>query len=346
MGKINVIEPIFINNYVAVAMSSSDAYLPYLSVCIQSLVDNSSVDTNYDIVVFSTSTDECKKQLIVEHFRADNISIRFFNPKDYFKNIKLNITHSYFNEACYFRIVAPVVMSKYSKLIFTDIDLLFLTDVKELYDNNVDGYCLAACKEPLWEILIDENAVFKTMHIKEYTKSVLNISADQYFNTGVVLFNVTKYNEENCFEKLVDLIKNNFFLYQEQCALNKLCNSEIKPLEKNWNSEIDVHLSNAFYDYQKSKIIHFLGKNKPWLYKNEDYADVWWAYAEKTPFMNEIIKGLKHQQKIIKNQINSIMLKVLKYKILSSLTFGEKHKYYYDKYLNNKKNVEILEKQL
>lgn len=46
------LKPAFIDNYTAIAMSSSDEYLPYLSVCLQSLVDNASDKHNYDIVIF------------------------------------------------------------------------------------------------------------------------------------------------------------------------------------------------------------------------------------------------------------------------------------------------------
>ena len=49
------LKPAFIDNYTAIAMSSSDEYLPYLSVCLQSLVDNASDKHNYDIVIFSST---------------------------------------------------------------------------------------------------------------------------------------------------------------------------------------------------------------------------------------------------------------------------------------------------
>ena len=45
------IEPIWKENYSAIAMASSDEYLPYLCVCLQSLINKTSKKHNYDIVI-------------------------------------------------------------------------------------------------------------------------------------------------------------------------------------------------------------------------------------------------------------------------------------------------------
>ena len=41
------LEPIFKNNYTAIAMSSSNEYVPYLSTCLQSLKEHANTDHNY-----------------------------------------------------------------------------------------------------------------------------------------------------------------------------------------------------------------------------------------------------------------------------------------------------------
>jgi len=38
------IEPIWKDNYVAIAMSCSNEYVPYLSVCLQSLIEHTSAN--------------------------------------------------------------------------------------------------------------------------------------------------------------------------------------------------------------------------------------------------------------------------------------------------------------
>ena len=80
--------PAFSDNFTTVAMSSSDEYLPYLAVSLQSLVDNSSNNHNYDIVIFSNTPMSSRKQTLLDKYNSKNISLRFYNPREILSNIK------------------------------------------------------------------------------------------------------------------------------------------------------------------------------------------------------------------------------------------------------------------
>ena len=47
------LKPAFDNNNIALAMSSSNEYAPYVSVLIQSIIDNAKSSNNYDILVLN-----------------------------------------------------------------------------------------------------------------------------------------------------------------------------------------------------------------------------------------------------------------------------------------------------
>ncbi len=341
----NIIKPIYNDNFVVIAMSSSEEYLPYVCVYLQSIIDASSCNCKYDIVIFSNSNNENKKKIIKDTYSKNNISVRFFNPHSFFKGLNLEITHDYFNEACYYRIVAPLIFQSYEKVIFTDIDLIALTDLKELYEVNIYNSPLMACKEPIWEYFIDNNICFRDLSFRKYSKDILQLKdIKKYYNTGIILFNVKKFLEGNYFNKLLNLIEQNHFIYQEQCALNCLLNDKILPLNKEWNYEIlDII---QYEDDIKPKILHFLGENKPWHYKNLDFAGIWWEYAQRTPFYNEIndryLRFKEKEVQVITNKIKLYQFKIFKYNILSSISFGEKKKYYSKKLKINKKELEKL----
>ncbi len=142
--EIKTLEPIFKDNYTAIAMSSSDEYIPYLSVCLQSLVEHTSNNHNYDIVIFSTSENELNKNIIIDTYSKKNISVRFYNPSEIVKDLKMTVTHKYFNEACYYRIASPLVMKSYNKVIFTDIDLIFNTDIQALSAIDIGDHPIAS----------------------------------------------------------------------------------------------------------------------------------------------------------------------------------------------------------
>ncbi|MBE7708051.1 MAG: glycosyltransferase family 8 protein [Cyanobacteria bacterium SIG27] len=292
----NTIKPIFSKNYSAIAMSSSEEYLPYLCVCLQSLIDNADKKHNYDIIIFSSCENEEKKNIVTSKYSKKNISVRFYNPKRHFENIKLYISAYYFNEACYYRIITPEAMPDYKKVVFTDIDLIFNSDIQELYNLDIAQYAFASCIEEIWEKYIDESISVQNVDIAEYSKTTLKLTdLKKYFNTGVAIINIEEFNKQNYCPKLKEIITKNNFLFQEQCALNVLLNSKTKVLPSEWNIEISKNYPEIYnkYNLKDMKIIHWLGPEKPWKYPDRPYAKLWWKYAKKTPYFNHLKKYKK-----------------------------------------------------
>ena len=330
------IMPAFKDNYTTVGMSSSDEYLPYLTVCLQSIVDNSCNFNNYDIVIFTSSNDDIKKKIIKNHFSKKNVSIRFYNPQHFFKDIKLRVTHDYFNEVCFYRIVAPFVFKNYKKVIFTDIDLVFKSDIKNLDSVDIGNSPLAACKEPLWESFIKKNINLKTINIVDYSKNVLKLKdINNYYNTGVVVFNIEEFNNNNYVEQLLNLINTTNFFYQEQCALNCLLNDKIYNLDSIWNGEVIENAVDNYSLFEKANVIHFLTKNKPWNSYKNPLNFIWWEYARKTPFYEQILYNMTNN--LIQTKLKNIKNKkkysfnYKKCSILKNITVGNAKKHYTNK---------------
>ena len=290
------IEPIWKENYSAIAMASSDEYLPYLCVCLQSLIDNTSKNHNYDIVVFSSGKDEERKKIIIDTYSSENVSIRFYDPSHYFSGIELYIGTDYFNEASYYRIIVPEVMPNYEKVIFTDIDLIFNADIKKLYEINIDNYPLAACIDGVWDELLEKDVPIGKTRTKNYTYNILNIAkGDNYYNTGVIIININEFKKNDYCSKLMKIIAENNLVYQDQDALNKLLTRKIFTLDENFNKQI-AHKSYHYIPKFKAKnynIIHWIGPNKAWLDKRKSLAGLWWKYAKRTPFYNETLQKYK-----------------------------------------------------
>lgn len=341
------LEPIWRDNYTAIAMSSSDEYIPYLSVCLQSLVEHSSQNHNYDIIIFSTSNNENYKNILIDHFNSNNISIRFFNPIKIFNGIELRITHDYFNEACYYRVAAPLVFKKYKKIIYTDIDLIFQADIKKLYEIDLGDHPLAACKEPIWEAFIKKHRSICGIDINEYAKNTLKLKdINTYYNTGVVLFNLDEFNKNNYTEQLLELINSNYLIYQEQCAFNLLLNDKILPLDSIWNGEVEPSIIYEYFEAKNVNILHYLGRVKPWRHPASNLASLWWNYARRTPFYEIILQRMSSNttsaiinarldrfkdevQKVFKYR--RIILKYWKCKFLYKFSLGKKKEHYKNK---------------
>lgn len=296
------VKPFWNDVKTAICVSSSDEYLPYLCVYLKSIAATSL--RKKDIIVFNRNISDSNKQKLLKCFSADEtIQIRFVDPSFLFKNVNLYVSHDYFKEECYYRVAATKLLNEYSKIIFTDLDLISNDDILNLADIDMKGCPIAACVEPIWrELYMQDNKIYNTS-IRKYTNDVLKLSNPFcYYNTGVVVFDVAECNRINMFDKIIDIIRKNNFLYQEQCALNVLFKDCFCTLPAVWNYELAPSLiSNTynfdFYNEYKenesiAKVFHFLGRYKPWKNPLEYKADIWWSYARKTPFYEEILARL------------------------------------------------------
>jgi lipopolysaccharide biosynthesis glycosyltransferase len=222
---------------------------------------------------------------------------------DLFHGVTLNVTRSHFSEECYFRLTAPLLLASYKKIIYTDIDMIICDDLLQLADIDMGGNVVGMCIEPIWKELYFDNKSINGLSIKDYTDHVLQLShPTEYYNAGLCVFDVEKYNSMGIFEKMKDVINSNELIYMDQCTLNICCAGFIYRLPDVWNYELGwIILHNLDqYDFYReyvtqekdAKILHFLGPRKPWKSPLEYKADLWWSYASRTPFFAEILARL------------------------------------------------------
>lgn len=299
------VKPVWNDVKSAICVSSSNEYVPYLCVYLKSVINSSS--SKKDIVIFERDISLHNKERILNYFLQDDVSVRFINPTSLFKNVNLYVSHDYFKEECYYRIAAPKLLNEYNKIIFTDLDLIVSDDILKLADIDMQGHPVAACIEPIWrELYMQNNKIYNTC-IRSYTNNVLKLSNPfMYYNTGVVVFDVKEYNRLNSFDLILDIISKNQLLYQEQCALNIFFKDNFYTLSQEWNYELAPSLVNNtyrfdFYDEYKekeknAKILHFLGRYKPWKNVQEYKASEWWHYARQIPFYEEILQRMIQHQ--------------------------------------------------
>ncbi len=295
MDTNGAIKPFFEGNYTAIACAASAEYAPYLAVYIQSIKEHASEKKFYDVVVFIRNWSEERKSAFSRYFGARNFSVRFVNPESLLKNYSFEIMAPYFARECYYRIVAPLFLKAYSRILYTDIDLIVLADVADIFDTDLGNATIAACVEPMYLSLYKNKRVISGVCMEDYVDKVLMMDPSDYRNTGVLLIDVKKYIQLDAYESMIDLISKNHFLHQEQCALNLFFKGKIAGLSHVWNYELfhPYHLRywpNYYIgDVSKIKVLHFLGGNKPWNDTMCRFGDIWWQYAKKSPFYEDIL---------------------------------------------------------
>ena len=329
------IRPAFKENNIAVVFSSSDEFSPYLAVALKSLVNNSSIDKNYDIIILEKSIRETNKKRILDICDGyKNISIRFINTKSIVSGIHFYVPTSDLSEETYYTILVPWVLSNYEKALVLDCDIIINHDVAELFNKDISEYYIAAVKEIIYLGFLNNPILNANNYVMDYTMIKLGMNQPyDYFNAGVLLINLKAFREKFTMQGLLKAIDENHYSIVEQDLLNSVCAEHVYFLEYNWNfmacltdpdiideklSPSDTTIPNlrlAPYEeqvkYKKASeqpyIYHYLTKMKPWKYPYLEYADIWWRVARTTVYYETFIYRLaSNRSAAFENQMSKV----------------------------------------
>ena len=270
MEKYQEIIPIF--------FAVDDEYIPFLAVTLQSIVEHSTEENYYVIKILCTNISEENKEKI-NKYTKDNISIEFVDLNYYIEKIKNKLyTRDYFSMTTYFRLFISNLYPQYNKAIYLDSDIVLLTDVVELYKEDIGDNLVGAVRDDI----IQQNEVFQ-----EYVEKVVGVSSyKNYFNAGMLIMNLDELRKNKFQEKFLYLLENvKYSVVQDQDYLNRICKGRVKLLDASWNV-----MPNATKDVNEDniKLIHYNYQYKPWHYDNIAYANYFWNFAQKTEFYDKL----------------------------------------------------------
>ncbi len=280
---------------IPIFFSTDDNYAPYLGVALKSLVDNVSKDYLCKIYVLTTELSSFNRHTLQHCANGSNIELEFVNVQKALDQIgtKLHL-RDYYSNATYYRFFIADLFPQYSKALYLDCDIVIRGDVSELYNIELGDKLLGAVRE---------ETVYQTPVFRDYVERVLEIPCDSYFNAGILSLNLNEFRRLDVFGEFVKLLgKRRFEVAQDQDYLNVIAYGNTVRIGIEWNKPPvpDEVLGTA-----APKLAHFTLTRKPWNYDGILYGDIFWEYALKTPYANQLIQGLneyseesKHRDKI------------------------------------------------
>ncbi len=348
------------NNANVIVFAPDNNYCKYFSVALYSLIVNSSASEQYDLIVLSSDISIRNKNLLLQMLPS-NFSLRFFNIDEFIndKFIDINLKpKNNWSKSMYYRIFIPFIMYKYKKVLYCDSDICFNNNLTELFNINCEGKQLLAVIDTVTPILYRKKDRIK------YMKHVLNLSnCENYFNSGVLMFNLEKIEIEKYLSRVFDAFKlGDLLLYPDQDILNMIFENHTKFISSKWNYMYGECAFNPGFvnmisgEYQKDFlvarqklcIVHYTSPKKPWISPKEEFAEIFWHYARQTPFYEEIIYENTIGNNFIKetkytltnlNMKRRIYFNYYRSKILSYITFGKIREHYKFKRLQLKNRV-------
>ena len=359
-------------NTITIVFSPDNKYIKYFSVALQSLIENANTDYFYNIIVFEKDISDRNKN-ILNRILPKNFYIDFVNVSEHFQNYLPDASlysKNYWSESMFYRILIPAILQNFEKVLYIDSDVCITSDLVELFKIDFDDKSLLAVQDSASPII----ALNKSRYI--HLTDILNLKDPSlYFNSGVLLFNINKIKTHlnNYLEDLISGLKNGNLLFPDQDLLNIVFENKVKLISGKWNCMYDSWIFNSdnykkclsTKDYntwlenrEKPCIIHYTSSLKPWIYPDKDKAEIFWQYARKSPFYEEIIfenleiKSRNSNKAEIEGIIRNVAYRYriyaqyLRCKILKALTFGKTKKHYTEKSNKLKQQVKNYRKIL
>ncbi len=238
---------------------------------------------NQTLNVYVIQKNKLKKTDKIESF-CKKMNIRY-HPL-VLKNALLGdvpVTNRY-PETIYYRLLAQDYLPKtIDRILYLDVDILAINDLSPLYRLDLGHFLYAAASHSAL-----------TNNVTEPLNKLRlgNYEAESYYNSGVLLFNLTAIRKQ---VKKVDIVnyisRNKLSLFlPDQDVLNGLYGHQIKKIpDELYNfdarrSPLYYALSNGKWDLdwviQHTVVLHFCGRDKPWKkdYHNR-YAGLYKHYA-------------------------------------------------------------------
>ena len=303
-------------NNVPIFLASNDKYAPFVATTIASVCYNTKSFCEF-YVLDSGISNLNKKRIELLKDKFNNFSVEYLHiDLSKFNNFQL-LPHISLDT--YSRFFIPLLKPELDKVIYLDVDIAVLGDVKELYDNDLEDHFLGAVPE--YYVIDKQKNIAKNLEIK-YNDS------KQFFNAGILLINAKKWRENNITEKLFEIqSKYNYKLtngdqdilikrfYEDYVILDSRFNLLSGQIiyKKQFSKDVEKMVNNAI---QNPIIRHFETPNKPWLTNKNFYGgdlqnfNDFWFFAEMTNFYENIKLGYINDLVLKRTYIENIEMKL------------------------------------
>lgn len=254
-----------------VVYAADHSYMLLCCVSAYSLMESmpSSVRVRLHLLIDESFSKEDEKLLSCLTNRFGNLLlIRHSVREKAFE--KRDFEDSLWSKAACYRLVLPGLLSDTDLCLYLDSDTLIVGDILPLWEENMEGYCLAG--------VFDDIAPVRHQTVGNHIPGI-----HTYINSGVLLMNLEKMRREGIQEKLLNGVTD--YLVVDQDLINVVCYGSIKLLPSGYNCIPGVYADHP-------KILHFLMRDylRPWKNRRAANAAQWWDFAEKFGHLADLDK--------------------------------------------------------
>ncbi len=271
----------FDNNYVVPA-----------AVAFWSLLSRAKYDVFYEMhVLHHDISDENVKLLQSVVGRFKNATLVCHNTGGFldaeFNSGSFSSGHagSRFTADTILRCFAARFFPQYDKIIYSDVDVVFMDDISEIYDIDLRRKYIAGVRDPFMKYVKSELSHLKPEHYEMLHNS--------YIAGGIWVMNLKKIRADNLESRMLEIVHDDTIIkrFNDQDIINIASENHVAFLPLNYisypylldllrNQDFVSHCSRdeMFDSIINPKILHYAAQ-KPWNGKPQ-HADIWWNIYE------------------------------------------------------------------
>ena len=197
-------------------------YLPPLKTMLISLFINHPGDS-FDIYLASDDLTEDDLGDVSKLCKRFNSTLHLIHvEEEWFADAP---TLRYYSHAMYYRLLAAQLLPKdMDRILYLDLDMLIINSIRPLYETELGDFLHAAC---IHKGLMNISNPVNKIRLSTY-------ETEGYYNSGMLLMNLTRLREEVRADDIFDYVKKNrqLLLLPDQDILNGLYGEHILPVDE------------------------------------------------------------------------------------------------------------------
>lgn len=235
------------HNYTNIGYGIDNNFVRCMATSITSICKNNP-HRNFIFHIIGADLTYDSKQKINTLAKQLNTNIIIYEINvSYFKKLPTNI---YSPVSTYFRFILPFVLPNINKLFYIDADVICVNNADIFFDMPLDNNIIAAVPDSDWA----NTAQNKLLKLYNHT----------YFNAGILIIDIEKWNKFKTFEKSITHLLNSpkNFPYFDQDALNLVLTGKIKYISNYFNFTDIANITKE--NISNIIFVHYSAHPKPW----------------------------------------------------------------------------------
>lgn len=250
------------------------------SISIYSLIKSTSLFCEVFVLVCECDAEDIRVfEKLGEH---NNVKINIIDVSSLNSSENVTELDIHVSTAAVIKFFIPLLFSNYEKVLYVDGDTLILKDLADITQCDIGDNYIGAVS--------DINAFY---YKKKYYTDRLKCAMSNYYNSGVMLFNIKSCLADDISNKLFEYRIHGINDFMDQDALNVVMNPRIYSFPLSFNTistcvrYADIEHVKKYYpneitytdDYLSTAYIyHYASPEKPWKYNDVYLGNIWYKY--------------------------------------------------------------------